>query len=632
MTESIYHSFADAKRTLSGIEAIDYFFANEVLTALDCTKEDSAQLFHLSAALTKSLRQGHICLPIKEVAMQQWPFPDGIDKTHLDIEFQFANITELIALLSRLAIGAIDKHMVVFEKDCLYLRRYWLFEQELQHCLTQRLNAKGPYSTKAIKDCIAELFPNDDNTHISEIDWQEVAVANAINKGFSIIAGGPGTGKTYTVTKLLAAIVSLQQSTGQQEINIALIAPTGKAAQRLSESIINAKNGFSDLVASKVLAAIPDEAKTIHRLLGVIPNQPNFKHNEENLLSYDVILIDEVSMVDLPLMTRLFRALKPTAQVIMLGDADQLPSVSAGSVLADIAPRPHGGYSMANSEYLAQVSPSYSLYPNEAAGERSSMDYLTILTKSRRFDGEGGIGLLAQDVIAGDAKQSWQLLTEANNPQLSFEQGELKLWLAPLIEQYYVPLKNCTDVSQAFELLLKFRVLCATRKGTCGVEEINYFIDELMTGKASLWQQEQHKLYHGKPIMVTENDYQIGLYNGDIGIVWQNDDDQLMVYFEQSTTGDNGDGFKRVMPSRLPSYESVYAMTIHKTQGSEFSHVAMVLPQQGKQGKDQHQLLSRELLYTGITRAKEHLTIASDKTVWQQSVLAKVKRHSLLAL
>ncbi len=634
MAELIYHNFAQAKQALSGIEAIDYFFAKDVLVAVNCEEADSVQLFHLCAALTQSLRQGHVCLPINEVASQQWLAPERGDSVDEQKSFQFESFTELKALLIRLNILPSDNQLIVFDKDCLYLKRYWLFERELQQQLSERLTAKARYSNVDIKACITELFPVDEKLKSTEVDWQEVAVANAINKGFAIIAGGPGTGKTYTVTKLLAAIVSLQQKTQQAALKIALIAPTGKAAQRLSESIINAKAGFTDLVAAKVLSAIPDEAKTIHRLLGVIPNQPNFKYNENNLLSYDVILIDEVSMVDLPLMTRLFRALKPSAQVIMLGDADQLPSVSAGSVLADIAPRPHAGYSVANSQYLAQVCQSYSLSPSlsEAACQRNSMDYLTLLSKSRRFDGAGGIGLLAQAVIAGDVKQSWHLLSEEHNEQLTFEQGELKQWLMPLVDKYYLPLKQCTDLAQAFALLLKFRILCATRKGAQGVEEINNVIDAMMTGKGTQWQQEPHNLYHGKPIMITENDYQLGLYNGDIGIVWQNDDKQLSVYFEQSSQSDNAERYKRVMPSRLPSHESVFAMTIHKTQGSEFSHVAMVLPEGGEQSQSQQQLLSRELLYTGITRAKTHLSIASDKVTWQRSVLAKVKRHSQLAL
>ena len=634
MAELIYHNFAQAKQALSGIEAIDYFFAKDVLVAVNCHEGDRVQLFHLCAALTHSLRQGHVCLPINEIASQQWLTPDKNDGVTEQQAFQFAAFTELKALLTRLNILPSDNQLIVFDKDCLYLKRYWLFERELQQHLTERLTAKARYGNSDIKACMTELFPVNEKVASTDIDWQEVAVANAINKGFAIIAGGPGTGKTYTVTKLLAAIVSLQQKTHQEPLNIALIAPTGKAAQRLSESIINAKAGFSDLVPSEVLSAIPDEAKTIHRLLGVIPHQPNFKYNENNLPSYDVILIDEVSMVDLPLMTRLFRALKPSAQVIMLGDADQLPSVSAGSVLADIAPRPHAGYSVENNQYLTQVCQSYSLSTNfsEATCQSSDMDYLTLLTKSRRFDGEGGIGLLAQEVIAGDAKQSWQLLTKQSNEQLTYEQGELKQWLTPLVEKYYLPLKQCTDITQAFALLLKFRILCATRKGAQGVEEINNFIDAMMVGKSSLWQQEQHNLYHGKPIMITENDYQLGLYNGDIGIVWQNDDKQLSVFFEQSGQGDNFERYKRVMPSRLPSHESVFAMTIHKTQGSEFAHVAMVLPEGTAQSQSQQQLLSRELLYTGITRAKSHLSIASDKVTWQRSVLAKVKRHSQLAL
>jgi exodeoxyribonuclease V alpha subunit len=402
-------------------------------------------------------------------------------------------------------------------------------------------------------------------------------------------------------------------------------------------------------------------------LLGVLPNSPNFRHHEDNRLAYDIVLIDEVSMVDLPLMTRVFRALKDTAKVILLGDADQLPSVAAGSVLADIAPRPHGGFSLDNDQYLTQVcqlsvdqlSHYFSAQKqrsNSIQGNESRFDYLSFLVKSRRFDGKGGIGLIANSVIDGDVKSSWQLLNNAEKTgQLSLAQGELSSWLAPLVKQYYQPIESCEEVNDAFVLLSQFRVLCATRQGDYGVEQINEVIKSYLGKNNTPFQQQT--LYHGQPIMINENDYRLGLYNGDIGIIWrvvdQEGKEHLMACFEDglaqndkvqnkevANTENSGQVIRQILPSRLPKFESVYAMTIHKTQGSEFSHVAMVLSatqsvslagQQEKQ-KSGSKLLSRELLYTGITRAKKQLTIAANQRIWQQGVTAQVQRHSGLRL
>lgn len=733
MNKSVYSHFNQVKEVIQGVEAIDYFFAKEMLSALTApanrqlltevadfasdTRSDinrQHNLYHVFLALSASLRAGHSCLPLSEIADQHWGkgFATTKKYSQQDSEslsqektqehtqelshagFIFAPLPQLQAMLSELNLQASDQQLLVLQDDKLYLRRYYQFEHDLGQAINARLLQKCQYDDDSITQCIGRLFPNDSaqvkaqETESIEIDWQKIAVANAINKNFSVIAGGPGTGKTYTVTKLLAALVMLEQTgleqlgveqskaellkqQGTPALNIALVAPTGKAAQRLSESIVNAVSGFKGLIDDKVLAEIPTQAQTLHRLLGVLPNSPNFRHHEDNRLSYDIVLIDEVSMVDLPLMTRVFRALKESAKVILLGDADQLPSVAAGSVLADIAPRPHGGFSLENEQYLTQVcqlSPDqlrgYFLANKHGkqnaeqvnVGKPVSIDYLTFLLKSRRFDGQGGIGLIANSVIEGNVKRSWQLLsntlTQNAVGQLTLAQGELSSWLAPLVKQYYQPIESCSTVSDAFALLAQFRVLCATRQGDFGVEQLNEVIKSYLGKNNAPYQQNQHALYHGQPIMINENDYRLGLYNGDIGIIWRVVDQEgkihLMACFEDASSErkslDDSEPaqptIRQILPSRLPKFESVYAMTIHKTQGSEFSHVAMVISateseqQSSQQGQQQRgsKLLSRELLYTGITRAKKQLTIAANQRVWQQGVTGQVKRHSGLDL
>ncbi len=653
MSEKLYACFSLAQQSLDGILPIDYFFANEMLAALNVKNQHKQELGHLFYALNVSLREGHTCLPLTEVVGKVWGYAVNEEGQATHHGYQFAADNMLQKYLLELAITERDFQPLVFENNVLYLRRYYQFEQELQFAIKQRLSFVSEVKNSRIQTCLAQLFPPNkhNQTHKEiEVDWQKVAVANALNKHFTVIAGGPGTGKTYTVTKLLAALIMLlpQSISKTAPFRIALVAPTGKAAQRLSESIVKAVAGFKGLINKETLAAIPTKAQTIHRLLGTLSNSPNFRHDHHNPLAYELLLIDEVSMVDLPLMTRVFRALKPTAKVILLGDADQLPSVATGSVLADLAPRPHGGFSKSNVSYLAQVTQVDAEQlnaisdANRCHNKAPCYDYLSFLVKSRRFDDQGGIGLLANAVISGDVETSWNLLLSSNNQdvtnenQLSLVGKDLDNWLLELVNRFYLPMSACANVSDAFCLMAKFRVLCVTRKGHYGVEKINETIQHYLCKKLGIYTgnvTDTSQIYHGKPIMVCENDYQLGLYNGDIGIAWKNELGQLTVYFEAVSNEEaSNKNVRAILPSRLPTIESVYAMTIHKTQGSEFDHVAMALGYQSQVRQTENKLLSRELLYTGITRAKKKLTIASDRHTWQCGVQKQVKRFSNLRL
>ena len=681
-----YANFNRARQQIAGILAIDYYFAKELSKTirLSQTSDDFNQVsfFHLLLALSESLREGHSCLPLKSLADRCFGFACDIDNVITHHGFTFSDLEQLTGMFASVDLSPEKLEAIVFHQDKLYLRRYFNFEYELSLAINNRLTQTSALSVQTITNCVQQLFPQtavqdsaqanvkaNVKAEVKEIDWQKIAVANALNKNFSVIAGGPGTGKTYTVTKLLAALVLLHQQEHHQEqhhqeqkgqqLNIALVAPTGKAAQRLSESIGNTVQQFRSLIPDIVLDDIPTQAQTIHRLLGVIPNNPNFRHHQDNLLAVDVLLIDEVSMVDLALLTRVFRALPAHCKVILLGDADQLPSVAAGSVLSDIAPRPHPGYSRENTQYLAEVSKCEIFARKQLEAKKNAKqapaDHITYLTKSRRFDDHGGIGKIANAVIKGQSSESWQLLVDAKSTDVEStviesdisigkafdEQDQLSLltsepvsWLPPLVNRYYLPLFSSSDVGNAFKLLSRFRILCATRKGDYGVENINelvknYFVEQGLISSSA-------NLYHAKPIMISENDYRLGLYNGDIGLIWRNDAGHLMAVFEDMSNKSiknqnaepaniqtNEQSYKWIMPSRLPSYESVYAMTIHKTQGSEFEHVAMILPTQ-----TDNKLLSRELLYTGITRAKKMLSISSNSGVWHHGVEAKVQRDS----
>lgn len=625
-----YRSVMQAKSHLYGIESIDYFLACQLTPVLSerfdentsLNNEHTTEVFHLLVALSHALRNGHTCLPLKQVATRfLFRFADhqGVI-THQGYHFSSVELlSELLAQCDDLVSGALP---IVLSQDNLYLRRYYCFEQQIiayLHKVNHQQLVLSENKHELIGNTLRQLFVDNQlkEKTTSTIDWQKIAVANALTKHFSIIAGGPGTGKTYTVTKLLAALVMLSE---QEPLNIALTAPTGKAAQRLSESITKALSGFSGSIPADILAKIPTKAQTLHRLLGVIPHSPNFKHHQQNQLTLDVLLIDEVSMVDLPMMARVIRALPDKSRVILLGDAQQLPSVAAGSLLSDLAPLPTAVYSKNNAEYLMQVTGSKGL----SSHNTQFVDHVTYLTYSRRFSSEGGIGQLAKQVINGQAEQSWQLMhqqdTEKSTELASCSHQNIQGIFQQAVK-YYRQVVESKSIDHAFNVLADFRILTAMRVGPLGVNDINNIIDERLRAVISP-QQFVGVLYQGKPIMITTNDYALGLYNGDIGIVWPNEEGQLVVFFENEAGG-----FSQYIPSRLPAFEGVYAMTIHKTQGSEFTNVVMVLPE-----TTENQLLSRELVYTGITRAKSHLTLVTNKESWFNAIEAKVTRFSGIKL
>lgn len=581
-------------------QAIDYYLARQLCDWLGCNED---WLFHSLAATSLALQQGHTCLYLPAVAGQsEW-------RSEESTGYSFPELSDWLHQLEQLPIGPEDQAPVVLDNQRLYLRRYWQFETELAIRLRQRMQQQHQPDLKTAKSALATLFPKlAQGSDAADTDWQALAAANALFNGFSIIAGGPGTGKTYTVTRLLALLAQ----TSPEPLTIRMAAPTGKAAQRLAESIRAAKADLQGRLDMITLDSIPDEATTLHRLLGVIPNRLDFRHNERNPLHCDVLLVDEVSMVDLPMMTRLFRALPEHCRVILLGDADQLPSVAAGSILADLAERPHPGYSQKRAKALKQLGFKLS-QEHIAQSKHPPCDYLNYLYHSRRFDGAGGIGILARQVINGEAEASLATL-RGDYPDLAWiptdqAHSQITRW----VNQWYRPIAQAESLEAAFDALFQFRLLCPTRVGPMGIEALNDRILKTLN-------PTRQPFFKGQPVMITENHYGVGLYNGDIGLLWPDDKGHLLAWFP------SGEGYRPLAPGRLPRFETVYAMTIHKTQGSEFERVALVLPDEPMA------MLSRELIYTGLTRAKKELFVSGREVVWLDSIQRQVERYSGLHL
>ncbi len=634
MNSGLRYSLQQIQQQCAEIQAIDYFLGRELSNTLcqQSAKEDNRTelLFYSVMALSQALREGHSCLKLSEYADTVYWQETEQQKPG----YMFPSLSVWHDCLTALELTPQANKPLVYEYQRLYLRRYWQFEYELAKKINKFLQAQVEIDEVQAESVLSQLFPEPEQGQLDKIpkpDWQKIAVANSLMHYFSIIAGGPGTGKTFTVTRLLTAL----QILSPLDLKIALLAPTGKAAQRLNESIAQAKEYLlkNGMASAQILDSIPENASTIHRLLGYQYGSHNFRHNENRPLPYDVLLVDEISMIDLPLMARLFRALPAQSRIIMLGDADQLPSVAAGSILSDLAPYKETRFSTANASRIKRLS-GYECLPAKG----SCYDHLTLLQESHRFKGSGEIGQLAKKVIEGQAVASWTLLKQGQQQIELGSTSSFTDWLDELIECYFRPLfeqQHLLSVEQAFDRLSRFRFLCATRQGEQSVTQVNQRVEDYLRRHG--WIADHGDYYPGRPILVTRNHYASDLYNGDTGLLWTNSAGRLQAVFPAGSVNRNGskkglknvsikDGFRWLSLGRLADIETVYAMTIHKTQGSEFQHVALILP------PDDSPILSRELLYTGITRAREQLSVFSSEAVWQQGVARKIQRFSGLSI
>jgi exodeoxyribonuclease V alpha subunit len=469
----------------------------------------------------------------------------------------------------------------------LYLRRAWMAEQNIRHNIAQRLAL--PCDVPAdLQQRLNDLFPK---TKHAEPDMQRLACEVAAQNRITLITGGPGTGKTTTVVKLLSLLVG----TASHDLQIHLAAPTGKAAARLTESISNALAHMP----AEVQTRIPTQAQTLHRLL-----QSNSKTTQVHQLATDVVVVDEASMIDLEMMARLLQAVPASARLILLGDKDQLASVEAGAVMSQLCTGtllPHQTVTLIHSHRfdaqsgIAQWARTVNAHvadntPALKALWNAAPDWLATLPLQQSMDlGERG--------EAAEPDVTRLQLTRASDPKLAVGlRYGWRNWLA-LLDAHRpsktAPAAPCND-AQALALLkafTEFCVLCAVREGPLGVVQLNAQVEHALGLGQSPW-------YVGRPVMVTRNDYALELMNGDIGLCLLGADGLLRVAFP-AVDG----GVRWVMPSRLDSVETVFAMTVHKSQGSEFAHVLLVIPAQ------ESPVLTRELVYTGLTRAKKRLTL-----------------------
>jgi exodeoxyribonuclease V alpha subunit len=497
--------------------------------------------------------------------------------------------------------------LILDENERLYLQRYWKYEDELGRNLQARLRDTPIHDFNQ-----AELAGNLEKLFPAQSDLQKVAAFVAATSRLCVVSGAPGTGKTRTIVLICALLIALA---GNRELHFALAAPTGKAAARLKETIAQTRSLLR--LPGAIDQRLPADASTIQRLLGAKGDSPHFWHDAKNPLVADVVIVDEASMIDLALLAKLFDAVRPEARIILVGDKDQLASVEAGSAFRDICTP---GFELGVSVSLAKAFAKCTAEKlgGTSASEAPIHSVVVELRRNYRFTPETGIAELSNAVNQGDAEGAIAVLKKGGricwrpSPSAKSFERELREHVFPRFEK----LLTLVDPADALNQLTEYAVLCALRRGPFGAETVNALLGRMLreTGRV-----EDNGLYHaGEPVIVIRNDYNVGLFNGDLGIVLQDPTSgELRVFFR----GDDEDVLN-FAPGRLPAHEPAFALTVHKSQGSEFRDALLILPE-----KDAP-VLTRELLYTGVTRVRETLEVWAAENVLRQTIERKIERNS----
>lgn len=588
---------------------LDIHFADFIYT-LD--GRNIPEIYLAAALVSNSRSQGHICLDLKGIA-GKFLF-DGDDGK----PFTCPNLNPWLEKLnSSPVIGKPGefKPLVLDDNSKLYLYRYWDYQEKLANLIKHRIaEAENDFDFEVLKTRLDRYFSSASNT---EIDWQRMAAFVSFQKKFCVISGGPGTGKTTTIARIMAFLLEQNESNPPR---IALAAPTGKAAARLQEAIKITKTKLD--CSDRIKQLIPEESSTIHRLLGTIPKSPYFRYNAQNLLPVDVMIIDEASMVDLALMSKLVQALNPKGRLILVGDKDQLASVEAGAVLGDICDT--GNEHDYSKHFFNQLKALTDFdFSNQQHGEIKTgiQDGIIQLNKSYRFSRDSGIGAVSRAVNDGDGDRAIAILNDEKFHDAKWIPlplvNALPRLLRNTIVQGFRDYLTANDPFEAFQRFDQFRILCALREGPYGVNTINSMAETFLKEEKLI--NPEMTWYSGRPIMITSNDYHLNLFNGDIGIARRDSEshNDLRVFF---IGADNT--IRKFHPLRLPAHETIFAMTVHKSQGSEFDHVLLLLPDRDSP------VVTRELIYTGITRAKKDVAVWGVESIFKNAVARRIERAS----
>ncbi|KAF1699669.1 exodeoxyribonuclease V subunit alpha [Pseudoxanthomonas suwonensis] len=516
---------------------------------------------------------------------------------------------------------------LVLEHGLLYLRRYREYERRLAAGL-HRIGS-GADEAEGI-DALAPLFTRLFPQAAGGGDRQARAAAVALLHRLLLVTGGPGTGKTTTIARLLVLLAARAAAAGQPAPRIALAAPTGRAAERMAESLRRAAQLLAaEGIAPELLAPLATGGRTLHRLLGTIPDSPGFRHHAGNPLEVDVVVVDEASMIDLPLMAKLVEAVPDGARLVLLGDPDQLPSVEAGDVLSGILAAAGDGLHLSASDaralqpLLGEVEASATA-PDEAAPFPARHVHLV---RGWRQSAALDLAPLAAAVRTGDGAHALELLRDGRLDGVHYHPDAGELLQDPSRRDHFLAhwtaLAEAPSPAAALALAGRMRILTAVREGAQGARGLNARIEALLAERLAQHQPRSRSdgFFHGRLLLVTENNYRHRLFNGDIGICLRDERGQLVAWFP----GETADAPRAFHPATLPAHDSAFAMTVHKAQGSEFDEVWLVLPARDSR------VLSRELVYTGLTRARDALHLCADPAILATALSRHVSRTSGLA-
>jgi exodeoxyribonuclease V alpha subunit len=585
------------------LEPLDYYFARSIAQLAGCGDEAVV----LAAALaSRATRMGHVCFDLNEAGGSQ------LD-ARADLQAVCPQTDVWRSLLETSGcVGAPGetRPLILDGRNRLYLFRMYRREQQTaMHIRERSARTIKPADAGKLAQSFARLFPSGTDVRL------RLAAFSAAVKPLCIICGGPGTGKTTTAARILALLL---EQPGQPR-RIALAAPTGKAAERLQKAVAEALPGLN--TAPEIHDALACEAVTLHRLLGLHPRRPYGRYTQGRMLPADIVVVDEASMVDLPLMACLLKALAPDARLLLLGDYNQLASVAPGSVLGDIYRA--GSCERYSAEFLRGFAAAEQSLPDEAVVQQDAGvldDCLHELTTNYRFSSESGIARLSRSVTSGDADAALCFLETSGAQGIGWSALPAAEALAAALHTNicsgFRKYLCCADPLEALMLFDRFRIMCALREGPFGVHALNALVEAALVSKGLI--TKAGAWYHGRPIMITRNDYQLRLNNGDIGIaLLREKDEMLRVCF-----ADAQHGLREFSPDQMSACESAYAITVHKAQGAEFERALLLLPDR------MSPLLTRELIYTGLTRVRSRIDVWADTAVLRAAIINRIERSS----
>jgi exodeoxyribonuclease V alpha subunit len=548
------------------------------------------------------LKDGHTALPLS-VSPRDWAQILGLDQ---DQTVLLSGEKPDIKRIGQSAVvsESFGLRPLALHGDLLSFRKYITYEDKLLQWIREK--NKINYNPD-INTYISQIFPEKDR---EEPDWQKVAALLSLIKPFLIISGGPGTGKTTTVAKILA----LHRLAEGRPIRVALAAPTGKATGRMGEALTRELKRMN--LREELLKDFPKEAKTLHRLLSGTEEHGLLPQAEKKELRYDLVIVDEASMIDLSLMHRLTAHLAKKTRLILLGDKDQLASVEAGAVFADLCSKKSNGFHRDTLALLKKSGVDAELPETEQAGLEDSIVYLT---KSYRFGPQSGIGRLAAMIQTGNIESEepgnvfQEFSTELHQEEFSFQKGEMVGLIRKLLKKVHGS-QPIHDPEKMLEYWKSSVWLAVLRRGLTGTERLNRLVEQQIAAERIV--PMENGWYHGRPVIITQNDYNLGVFNGDAGVCIREKDDELWVYIE------SGAGLRRIRPQRLTRFEPGWFLTVHKSQGSEFDSVNLLLP------KTWNPLISRELLYTAVTRARKRFSLFGSAELFLKGIQNETERYT----